>query len=392
MTTGLIAVLAALSLPPVPRDTVPLYTDLGTLEVPITTSAPLAQRYFDQGMRLTYAFNHPEAIRSFEAALAQDPTCAMCWWGVAFALGPNINAPMDSASRHGGVAGGAGGRAAGTQRDAPRAGLHPCTPGALQRPAGLAARRARYRLRGGDARRGAGVSGRSRRRDAGRRRAHEPEPLVLLDAERRAAPGHAGHPGDARGGHRAASESPGRLPSLHPCGGGGGAREGGALRRAARGADARRRAPGAHAGAHLHPGRAVRRRRPGQPARRARGRDLHPGPAPHRHLRDGVLPAQLSLPRLRGHDVGAAGHRARVGAAALRQGVRGHRARRPVHAVHDPLLHPVARHLRAVDGGARAAVAAGRPPGGARAGALRARRGVRRQGTDCGGGAGAGDG
>ena len=45
MTTGLIAVLAALSLPPVSRDTVPLYTDLGTLEVPITTSAPLAQRY-----------------------------------------------------------------------------------------------------------------------------------------------------------------------------------------------------------------------------------------------------------------------------------------------------------------------------------------------------------
>ena len=98
MTTGLIAVLAALSLPPVSRDTVPLYTDLGTLEVPITTSAPLAQRYFDQGMRLTYAFNHPEAIRSFQAALAQDSTCAMCWWGVAFALGPNINAPMDSAS------------------------------------------------------------------------------------------------------------------------------------------------------------------------------------------------------------------------------------------------------------------------------------------------------
>jgi len=98
MTTTLMAMLAALVLAPAPRDTVPLYTDLGTLEVPITTSVPLAQRYFDQGMRLTYAFNHPEAIRSFQAALAQDPTCAMCWWGVAFALGPNINAPMDSAS------------------------------------------------------------------------------------------------------------------------------------------------------------------------------------------------------------------------------------------------------------------------------------------------------
>jgi len=90
--------LATMLVAAAPLDTVPLYTDLGTLHVPITTSAPLAQQYFDQGMRLTYAFNHPEAIRSFEAALAADPRCAMCWWGIAFALGPNINAPMDSAS------------------------------------------------------------------------------------------------------------------------------------------------------------------------------------------------------------------------------------------------------------------------------------------------------
>ncbi|HMU61232.1 MAG TPA: hypothetical protein PKA66_05570, partial [Gemmatimonadales bacterium] len=79
-------------------DSVPLYSDLGDLHVPITTSVPLAQRYFDQGMRLTYAFNHPEAIRSFRAALTADSACAMCWWGIAFALGPNINAAMDSAS------------------------------------------------------------------------------------------------------------------------------------------------------------------------------------------------------------------------------------------------------------------------------------------------------
>lgn len=89
---------AAMLIAVAPADTVPLYTDLGTLHVPITTRAPLAQQYFDQGMRLTYAFNHPEAIRSFEAALVADPRCAMCWWGIAFALGPNINAPMDSAS------------------------------------------------------------------------------------------------------------------------------------------------------------------------------------------------------------------------------------------------------------------------------------------------------
>lgn len=78
---------------------VPLYTDLGDLTVPITTRNPEAQRYFDQGMRLTYAFNHAEAVRSFEHAERLDPACAMCAWGAALARGPNINAPaMDSAS------------------------------------------------------------------------------------------------------------------------------------------------------------------------------------------------------------------------------------------------------------------------------------------------------
>jgi tetratricopeptide (TPR) repeat protein len=72
----------------------PLYDDLGNLHHEITTSSPDAQRYFDQGLTLSYAFNHAEAIRSFKQALAIDPDCAMCYWGVAFALGPNINAPI----------------------------------------------------------------------------------------------------------------------------------------------------------------------------------------------------------------------------------------------------------------------------------------------------------
>ncbi|HSH45455.1 MAG TPA: hypothetical protein VK966_06350, partial [Longimicrobiales bacterium] len=63
----------------------------------VTTSAA-AQRYFDQGMRLYYAFNHAEAIRAFDEAARLDPECAMCYWGRALALGPNINLPMDSAS------------------------------------------------------------------------------------------------------------------------------------------------------------------------------------------------------------------------------------------------------------------------------------------------------
>ena len=66
------------------RDPVPLYDDLGDLTYPIRTANELAQRYFDQGLRLTYAFNHAEARRAFHAAQRHDPSCAMCYWGEAF--------------------------------------------------------------------------------------------------------------------------------------------------------------------------------------------------------------------------------------------------------------------------------------------------------------------
>ena len=72
----------------------PLYGDLGTLHVPVSTASRQAQAYFDQGMRLTYGFNHAEAARAFRAAQQLDPQCAMCYWGEALVLGPNINAPM----------------------------------------------------------------------------------------------------------------------------------------------------------------------------------------------------------------------------------------------------------------------------------------------------------
>ena len=77
---------------------VPLYVNLGTFERRISTDVAAAQQYFTQGLRLTYAFNHPEAIRAFEQATRLDPECAMCYWGIAYAYGPNINMPMDSAS------------------------------------------------------------------------------------------------------------------------------------------------------------------------------------------------------------------------------------------------------------------------------------------------------
>jgi tetratricopeptide (TPR) repeat protein len=80
--------------PPPPAPTAPLYENLGNHRHAISTSSPEAQKYFDQGLTLSYAFNHAEAIRAFRQAAAIDPSCAMCYWGVAFALGPNINAPI----------------------------------------------------------------------------------------------------------------------------------------------------------------------------------------------------------------------------------------------------------------------------------------------------------
>ncbi len=77
--------------------TAPLFNDLGNHHYSVTTNSELAQRYFDQGLRLCYAFNHQEAVRSFREAERLDPNCAMCFWGEAFALGANINKPMDDA-------------------------------------------------------------------------------------------------------------------------------------------------------------------------------------------------------------------------------------------------------------------------------------------------------
>ena len=71
-----------------------LLSGLGARSRPITTSSPEAQRYFDQGLALVYGFNHEAAVRSFEEAARLDPSCASCQWGIALALGPNINAPM----------------------------------------------------------------------------------------------------------------------------------------------------------------------------------------------------------------------------------------------------------------------------------------------------------
>jgi hypothetical protein len=71
-----------------------LLEGLGEHRFPATTANPAARRYFDQGLALTYGFNHAAAIEAFDEAAKLDPDCAACFWGKAYALGPNINAPM----------------------------------------------------------------------------------------------------------------------------------------------------------------------------------------------------------------------------------------------------------------------------------------------------------
>jgi tetratricopeptide (TPR) repeat protein len=72
----------------------PLLENLGTLHHQVTTSNPRAQQFFDQGLRLVYAFNHAEAVRAFREAARLDPQMAMAYWGHAYALSPNVNDPI----------------------------------------------------------------------------------------------------------------------------------------------------------------------------------------------------------------------------------------------------------------------------------------------------------
>src|SRR5689334_4190663 len=75
----------------------PRLQSLGSHKFPVTTRSAEAQKYVDQGLNLSYGFNHAEAGRAFAEAARLDPRCAMAFWGQALVLGPNINAPMDPA-------------------------------------------------------------------------------------------------------------------------------------------------------------------------------------------------------------------------------------------------------------------------------------------------------
>jgi hypothetical protein len=72
-----------------------LIEGLGDYSMPVTAKSPEVQRWFDQGLAMTYGLNHDAAERSFLKAAELDPDCAMCWWGSALVLGPHVNATMD---------------------------------------------------------------------------------------------------------------------------------------------------------------------------------------------------------------------------------------------------------------------------------------------------------
>ncbi|MEM1435002.1 MAG: hypothetical protein AAGG11_13160, partial [Pseudomonadota bacterium] len=78
--------------------TQPLFQGLGGVEIPVTTRSESAQSYFNQGLALAFAFNHAAADVAFNEAALNDPDCAMCYWGSALVLGPNVNAGMDPAN------------------------------------------------------------------------------------------------------------------------------------------------------------------------------------------------------------------------------------------------------------------------------------------------------
>ena len=89
------AVAPAVSSPELAMIGANLLEGLGNYRFPVTSKHPQVQRWFDQGLMLTFGFNHDAAERSFLKATELDPECAMCWWGASLVVGPHVNAAMD---------------------------------------------------------------------------------------------------------------------------------------------------------------------------------------------------------------------------------------------------------------------------------------------------------
>ena len=111
---------------------VTLMPGVGTVHHPVSTSNSEAQKFFDQGLRLIYAFNHDEAARSFQHATELDPKLALAYWGIAEAVGPNYNDPASDDRFLAGASGHSKSRGPG-QRLAQRAGIYPRHGSSLSR-------------------------------------------------------------------------------------------------------------------------------------------------------------------------------------------------------------------------------------------------------------------
>src|SRR6184192_3944202 len=95
LATGIAISVSAAPTKTNPASSPKLLTGLGDVHHPVSTKNSRAQRFFDQGLKLVFGFNHDEARRSFQRAAELDPKLAMAWWGVALTLGPNYNLPVD---------------------------------------------------------------------------------------------------------------------------------------------------------------------------------------------------------------------------------------------------------------------------------------------------------
>ncbi|KAH8906472.1 TPR domain protein [Coniochaeta sp. PMI_546] len=72
------------------------YYNLGTYHWSVTTTSDEAQKWFDRGLIWSYGFNHEESAQCFQRAAELDPSCAMAYWGLGYALGPNYNKPWEA--------------------------------------------------------------------------------------------------------------------------------------------------------------------------------------------------------------------------------------------------------------------------------------------------------
>ena len=149
-----------------------------------TRRVPAAQRYFDQGLRLAYGFNHEAAGRAFAEAARLDPKCAMCVWGQALVLGPNINLPMAPELAADATALASRAVQLSRQRPSGRPRADRSAGQALHDARACRSQAARRGLCQGDGRRHAAVPGRRRHRHAVRRVADGPVTVVLLDRRR----------------------------------------------------------------------------------------------------------------------------------------------------------------------------------------------------------------